>query len=304
MRSQHALVRGSLIVVALLLSAARTDAQELELRTYSNAPRGVNFIAAGYSYSQGNVLLDPSLPLRDVDAKVHSGFVRYARTFGMLGKAAKLKVALPFSDGRWEGVFQGVDRERETSGLGDMRVTLEVNFSGAPALSPRDFAGYEQKTIVGASLAVSAPTGSYDEDRLINLGSNRWGIRGEVGVSRALGHFIVEGAGEIWYFTDNDELLGTTLSQDPLYAVKADAIYSFRRGFWVGMVLGFGKGAQTEVDGVPSDTEQKNWRFGLAGSYPLSRRQGLSALVQTADSQGVGGEFDQLVLSYQFAWGY
>jgi hypothetical protein len=298
------LSRRALVLLALLLPLARAEAQELEARTYANAPRGVNFAALAYSYSRGNVLLDPALPIEDARAEVHSAVLRYVRTLGLFGKAAKLKLALPVSDGAWNGLVDGVERERTTSGLGDTRIALEVNFSGAPALDPREFAGYRQKTIVGASLGVVAPTGGYDDTRLINLGSNRWALRGEIGASRALGHLIVEAAGEVWHFTDNDDFLGQTLSQEPFYALKADAIWSFRPGFWVGALVGRGQGAQSSVEGVPRDNEQRNWRFGLAASYPIDRRQGLSVAVQTANAEGAGSEFDQAILAYQYAWGF
>lgn len=291
------------MLLALLLPLARAEAQELEARTYANVPKGVNFAALAYSYSRGNVLLDPALPLEDVRAEVHSAVLRYVRTFGIAGKAAKLKVMLPISDGTWNGLVDGVERERTTSGLGDTRVALEVNFSGAPALDPREFAGYRQKTIVGASIGVSVPTGAYDDTRLINLGTNRWALRGEVGASHAFGHLILEGAGEAWYFEDNDDFLGQTLSQEPLYALKANAIWSIRPGVWVGLVAGNGKGAQTAVDGVTSNNEQHNWRFAVASTYALDRRQGLSFALHTADSEA-GGEFDQLVIAYQYAWGF
>ena len=148
------------------------------------------------------------------------------------------------------------------------------------------------------------PTGAYDDARLINLGSNRWAVRGEVGASHAFGHLIVEGAGELWYFTDNDDFLGQTLSQEPFYALKANAIWSFRPGFWVGLVVGRGQGGQSEIDGVARDNEQRNWRFALASTYALDRRQGLSLALQTAEAEGAGSEFDQLVLAYQYAWGF
>ena len=38
-------------------------AQDLEPRSYSNAPVGLNFLIAGYAYTQGGVAFDGSLPL-------------------------------------------------------------------------------------------------------------------------------------------------------------------------------------------------------------------------------------------------
>jgi hypothetical protein len=164
---------------------------------------------------------------------------------------------------------------------------------------PREFKDYRQKTIVGASLSVFAATGSYDDAKLINLGSNRWTLRGEVGASRALGRWIVEAAGELWYYTDNDDSLGgSTLSEEPFYALKVAGIYSIRPGSWVGVLLGRGQGGRTEVNGVPGDTEQRNWRFGAACAYPIDRRQGLDLSVTSGESEGAGTEFDQ------YAWGY
>jgi len=293
------------VLIVLFAAARSARAQELEARTYSNAPRGVNFLGVGYGYSTGNVLLDPSLPIEGAEAEVHAVFARYTRTFGVFGKAAKLKLLVPLSAGNWQGLVEGVPRERDTSGFGDTRVTFEVNFSGAPALRPAEFHSYRQKTIVGASIDALVPTGSYDDTKLINLGSNRFTLRAEVGVSRALGHWIFEAAGTFWYYTDNDDFLdGMTLSQDPFYAVKIAGIYSFRSGFWVGALVGRGRGARTSVDGVPGDTEQRNWRFGLTATYPIDARQGLGATVTSGKSQGAGTEFTQYAVAYQFAWGF
>ena len=299
-------MRGTTCLVTALVvaSALPALAQEIELRAYANAPTGMNFVALGYGYQTGGVLFDPSLPIEDVRAEIHSGFLRYTRTFGLLGKAAKLKASLPVSSGDWRGVVGGDERERETSGLGDTRVTLEVDLLGAPALAPRDFAGYRQTTIVGASLSVIAPTGEYDPSKLINLGSNRWSFRGEVGVSHALGRFILEGTAGLWYFTENDDFFGhKRLEQDPFYSLNVGAIYSVRPGLWVGVGVARGQGGSTSVEGVQGDTEQRNWRFSVVCTYPVSRRQGLSLTAGTGKSEAAGSDFDQYALAYQFAWG-
>lgn len=74
-------------------------------------------------------------------------------------------------------------------------MSLEVNFLGAPALDRSEFVEYDQKWIAGASIQVVAPTGDYEADKLLNLGSNRWTLRPEVGFSRALEKWTLEGAG-------------------------------------------------------------------------------------------------------------
>ena len=51
-------------VLALLLFApALAAAQSLDPRAYSNLPVGLNFLLAGYTYSQGELAFDASAPL-------------------------------------------------------------------------------------------------------------------------------------------------------------------------------------------------------------------------------------------------
>ena len=124
---------------------------------------------------------------------------------------------VPFAAGDWEGVLEGVDTTRSATGFGDPRVRLSVNFLGAPALRATQFAGYVQKTIVGASLQLIAPLGQYDSSRLINLGSNRWTFRAQLGVSQAVGLWTFEAFAGGWFFTNNSNFFGgSTLEQKPL----------------------------------------------------------------------------------------
>ena len=51
---------------------------------------------------------------------------------------------------------------------------FSVNFYGSPALSLEEFTNYQQDLIIGSSIQVSAPLGQYDENKLVNLGNNRW----------------------------------------------------------------------------------------------------------------------------------
>lgn len=291
-------------LLAVLSASGPSEAQELELRTYANAPVGVNFIATGYGRSAGNVLLDPSLPIEDLDAKVNVLFLRYTRTLSLFGKAAKVKVLLPYSWGRWTGKLEGVPRERELAGPGDAHLSFDLNFLGAPALGRAEFKDYRQKTIVGASLRLTVPTGEYDSTKLINLGSNRWTTRVQLGASHALDRWVLELSGNVWFYRDNDNFLGgSTLSQKNFYALKGHAIYNFRPGFWLGLGVGYGGGAQVFVDGTPRDTVQRNWRFGGTLVYPLGPKDGISLTLVSGVARGAGADFDVLALAYQHAWG-
>jgi hypothetical protein len=302
--------RPAVLAVALLLAAlagtAVASAQELEARTYANISTGINFLAFGYAYSDGNTLMDPSLPIEGLQARNQLILAAYARTFSLLGRSAKAGIVIPANFGDWEGTLEGqpIPQTRRAGGIGDARFVLSWNFFGAPALRPAEFAGYRQKTIVGTRLQIIAPTGHYDPNRLLNLGSNRWTFIPEIGISHRLTRWTLELTGSTWLFTNNDEFLGSsTLSQRPLWTVTGHAIRHVRPGLWWALGAGYGQGGRTEVEGIPRNTKQRNWRFAAVLAYRLRPSHGLRATLVHATTGGVGQKFDLLSLAYSYSWG-
>ncbi len=292
------------ITVWMVTGLQPAPAQELEPRTYANTPTGVNMLAVAYALSSGNVLLDPTLPIENLDGTLNIGLVGYGRTFGLFKRNAKIKLFVPYAFGDWQGSVLGVPGERNARGFGDIRAKLEWNFVGAPALDSQEFQNYQQRTIVGTSVLIVAPTGEYNSDELLNLSSNRWSVRTELGVSRAIGKWALELMGNVWLFGANNNFFGgNRLEQDPLYVVKGHVVYSFRPGLWLGIGLGYGKGGRTIVNGVPRDTEQENSRFGVTFAYPFNKQHGIRVTAVTANNSGAGAEFHAFGLRYQYAWG-
>ena len=144
-------------IIATVLMVPNARAQDAEPRSYSNAPVGLNFLLAGYVYSQGKMAFDPSLPVTDAQFHTHTEVLAYVRSLDVLGKSAKFDVLLPYSSFSANALVGGQTREREMSGLGDPRFRFSINLFGAPALSAKEFANYHQDLIIGASLQVSAP---------------------------------------------------------------------------------------------------------------------------------------------------
>ena len=140
-------------VAALLVALAVAhfaQAQEIEPRTFVNTPTRLNFIAAGYSFQTGNVFFDPSLPIEDVSANLHIAFVRYLRTLTIGSMPAKITVAQPFASGHWEGFLDGDFRTRDASGMGDLRLAVDVLFWGARPWPVGEPPNPDEKTILGA----------------------------------------------------------------------------------------------------------------------------------------------------------
>ncbi len=162
--------------------------QDLEPRAYTNIPLGLNFVLAGYSYSAGGVVFDPTVPLENADIHIHGTVLAWARSVKVGPMSGKVDVILPYGWLSGSAEFDGQTVTRVVSGLADPRIRMSVNFIGAPALPLSGFKDYKQDLVVGASLQVFLPLGQYDPLRLVNLGTNRFTIKPELGVSKTLGH--------------------------------------------------------------------------------------------------------------------
>jgi len=291
-------------IMAALFVSQPSLAQELEPRTYSNTPTDVNIVTLAYASSSGNVLLDPSLPVDDLDGKLNIGAIGYTRTLGLLNRNAKFKAYVPYAFGDWVGTLEGKPATRDAQGFGDIRLKMEWNILGAPALSSRDFVSWQQKTLVGTSVLVVMPTSDYNSNRVLNLGANRWSVRPEIGVSHSIDNFTLELIANVWLFGDNNNFAGgNQLAQDPLYVLKGHLVYSLRPGFWFGAGVGFGRGGRTRLNGEYRATRQENFRYGVQVRYPINKQHGVGASYLSAKNDGAGAEFNVFALNYNYAWG-
>ena len=181
---------------------------------------------------------------------------------------------------------------------------LSINLYGAPALTLKEFAAWEQDLIIGASLQVSPAWGQYDSSRLINIGSNRWSFKPEIGISKAVGPWTLEMQAAATFFTDNSDFYGgKTRSQDPLYSLQGHLIYGFRSGIWVSVDGTYFAGGRTTVDGVLNNDLQQNWRVGATLALPVDRANSIKFYASTGVSARTGNNFDLFGVAWQYRWG-
>jgi hypothetical protein len=296
--------KAALIVLALAAAVPSAHAQDLEPRAYANTPTGLNFVILGYAYAQGDVATDPSVPLTNADLDVHTTFLAYARSLDIWGLSGKFDVVLPYGWVSGTADFMGQPREREVSGFGDPRLRFSVNFYGAPALTLKEFADYKQDLIIGASLQVTVPVGQYDSDKLVNIGTNRWSVKPELGISKAWGRLTLELAAGVTLYTDNNDFLGgMTREQDPIYSVQGHVIYGFQSGIWVALDGTYYTGGRTTVDGVRGNDLQENTRLGATVALPVNRHNSIKLYGSTGVSARTGANFDIVGIAWQFRWG-
>lgn len=293
-------------VVTLALAAGVRDAraQDIEPRAYSNAPIGVNFLIAGYAYTRGGIAFDSGLPIAEPELATSSAVAAYSRVVAIAGQSARIEAIVPYAWLSGSANYKGEPVERVVDGFTNAALRLSVNLYGAPALTLKEFAGWEQDVIVGASLRVTLPWGQYDDTRVVNIGTNRWSFKPEVGVSKAVGNWTLELTGAVTFFTDNDDFYGgTTRAQDPVYSVQAHAIYSFRSGIWGSVDATWFAGGRTTIDGVQNADLQQNWRLGATLALPVDRHNSVKLYASSGVSSRTGNDFDLVGIAWQYRWG-
>ena len=293
-----------LIVLLLLGAATPGAAQNLDPRSFVNTPVGINFVTAAYGYSTGNVLFDAAIALDNADLTVQGPNGGYARALDLWGLSGKVDGALGWACADGSALFNGAPVSRSVCGLSDPTAHVSVNFIGAPALTLREYPKYKQNILVGAGFRVTAPLGQYDPTKLVNIGTNRWSFKSEIGASKQSGRLTLEFLGSVTIFTANTDFLGGhEQSQAPLYSGQINVIYTFRSGIWGGVGgLIYAGGATTTDGGAPSEPQQ-NTRGGAVLVFPIGTHNSVKAYWSTGVSTRTGTDFNTFVVSWIHLWG-
>ena len=294
-----------LVIFFVLVLVFETKAQDLEPRFLSAMPTGGNFTIASYGYSTGNILVDNSLPIEDLNTKLNSLVIGYARSFKLFNRLAKFDAIVPFSFANFEGVVSNIDSTTSKTGFGDPLFRLSIVIIGGQAMGVSKFFNHEPKKFkLGISLRIRPPLGQYDPTKFINLGANRWAFKGAIAASYTIkkkltfeGHLIT------WFFTENKSFYnGNTIAQKPLVAAHLHISYVFKPGIWLAVSAGTSGLGETIVNDVEQDDLQRNSRFGAAFAYRVSKHHALKIAFTSGVSTRYGADFNTFLLAYQFMW--
>lgn len=291
-------------LAAILLSlcwANLSFAQDTEPRRWAHMPSGVNFAGVGYGYIDGDIAFDPLLLIDDASFEMHKAALVYIRTMGVMGKSARLDFTLPYIAGRWEGTVDSEFVHFRRRGPGDARVRFSMLLYGGPAETLQEFAkSKKSNTVVGAAIAVTMPTGKYNEERLINMGANRWVVRPQLGVTHSRGKWTGELTGSVFIYADNNSFYkDTELETDPLFALQGHLIYTFRPGLWTSISTAYGWGGEATVNGDAKNNPSGNWLTALSFGFPITPMQGVKiAWIRGRTQKSTGADLDSVALAY------
>jgi len=298
-------LRTVLLCTLILAFVLSVSAQDLEPRSYSPSPVGATFLLLGFDRSTGDVGTDASSPIANVHAHINIPIVGLGHTFGLLGRQALVTAALPYAWGEVTGQVGEQQGRITRSGLADVRSKLSVNLYGSPARTPAEFARANTRTvIIGTSLTVLVPTGQYNPAKLVNLGTNRWAFKPEIGISYPVKNLNFDLYGGVVLFRENSQFFpGTnTRSQDPLETLQAHISYTVRPHLWVALDGTWYAGGSTHLNSGPALNRLNNTRAGGTISLPLIKNQSLKVTYAAGTSARAGANFNSLTVFWQVLW--
>lgn len=294
------------ILALLFVCAGTVQAQQLEPRSYWPAPVGLSVAGVAYFYQSGNDVLDPSVPLDNVETRMQTVVPFYGHSFDLLGRLAVVTVALPMAHAEVQGdvlvpttYHKSVDR----TGFGDPAFRFAVNLVGLPALTREEYVRREPETTVGTSLTVIAPAGQYDPNKLINISTNRWSFKPEIGISQPVGNWAVEFYAGLWMFTDNDDFYGhVTRRQEPLASYQGHIVYHFTPRMWTALDYAYFTGGATVVNGVHKADRQDNNRVGVTFALPVTASQSFKVTWAKGMMVRIGSDYEAIGIAWQWNW--
>jgi Putative MetA-pathway of phenol degradation len=287
----------SLLLIPL---GVRLFAQDLEPRVYAASPVGTTFVGMGFGRTTGDVTFDPTIPVTNVTARFNAPTFSLSHTFALAHRQTLFTAALPYVWGNLTGEVETVSGTLYRSGLSDLRLRYSVNLHGSPAMSVKEFMRHPKTYILAASVIVQPPTGQYEAAKLINLGTNRWSFKPEVGFSYPVKKVDLDLYAGAWFFTANNSFYPGTSNrvEQPLTALQAHVSYTIRRGLWAAFDSTWYGGGNVSINHSPWKDRQNNTKLGGTISVPLPGRQS----VKFAYNTGIQGSIGATVNAWSVGW--
>ena len=301
--------RFALWFVLTMCPLAVLHAQALAPRAYVITPLQANAITLSWSYFGGGLDFNGTIPVTGATGTYSVPVISYYHSFGLFGRSANVTGFLPYGVGTFQGEVLGNGRQIYRSGLLDLSLRFSVNLKGGPAMAAPQFVKWKQKTLLGVSLTVVAPTGQYNPTHLINWGINKWAFKPELGYSRRWGNWVLDGYGGVWFYTTNSAFYSLPnpqpQTQRPIGSFEGHLSYDIgkNRRLWASLDGNFWFGGTTSLNGIPNPvTRQTSSRIGGTFSFSLRKRQSVKISYSNGTYVRFGGNYQSVSAAWQYSW--
>ncbi|MCH7572870.1 MAG: transporter [Planctomycetes bacterium] len=243
-----------------------------------------NIFSLTYMHASGNANpLDPThtnLPGADFSADLT--LVGYSQSFSLFDRTAIGTFLLPV--GEMQGTTTGpVSSSGSARGYGDPILQLDLNLIGAPAMvNMPDLLRYEPDFTLDLVLTLAIPIGEYHNDSPANIGQNRWYGRVGLPVMINLGDWVpgqrttLEFLPAVWFFDDNDDFLGLTVENEPLFQLEGHLTRDFTEEFWASFDAVYYLGGKSTIGGLTGKSLDE-LAVGFTFGYKINNNMTLTA---------------------------
>jgi hypothetical protein len=282
-------------------------AQDLAPRAYIITPIHGNAVTLTYSFYSGSYNLAGVAPVTNATGNYDVQVATYYHSSNFFGRSANATLSLPYGVGTFQGDVAGVHQQVYRSGLVDLTTRISVNLIGGPAMPVRQFVKWKQKSLLGISLRVVAPTGQYDPTKLVNWSANRWAFKPELGYSGRWNKWVLDGYAGAWFFTTNPRFYSPQgpkpQTEDPITALETHLSYDLKPRLWLSLDGNFWAGGRTSLDGVPNpSTRQTSSRIGATASFPITKHQSIKFSYNDGAYTRFGENYQSVSFAWQYSW--
>jgi hypothetical protein len=281
-------------------------AQDLAPRAYVISPVHSNAVTLTWAFYSGGLNFSGTIPIT-ASGTYSVPIISYYHSLNVFGRSANITASLPYGVGHFEAAALGLHRSAYRSGLLDLGVRFSVNLKGGPAMPMEQFAKWKQKTLLGVSLRVIAPTGQYNPAQLINWGINRWAFKPEFGYSGRWGNWVLDGYVGAWFYTTNSAQFHIPQpgpqTEEPIGSFEGHLSRDFGRGTWVSLDGNFWWGGVTTLEGIRNPaTRQTSSRLGGTTAVRVSKHQSIKLSYSGGTYVRFGGDYHNVSVGWQYSW--
>jgi len=291
--------------VTVLPAPDQLCAQFTDPHNYDNTPVGVNQIELSYAYAHSDASIDTSLIVAGAKFNLNEGIIDYTHYFGLVHRLWWVEATVPVAG--LGGSVSGTKISGSITGFGDSSYQLAALLKGGPALSVAQFENYKPNTILGVSFTVTAPTGLYNPNKLLNLGSNRWSFNPQFAVSHPFGpeqKWQFDAYANAAFYTHNSSYQGAKiLRQQQLPGLEGHISYSFIDRLWVSLDTRYSFGGDTFVSGVNQNNAQQNFLLGSEVNVSVNQQNSFAFVFAKPVVHQNGPSITGFAVKYNYIWG-
>lgn len=275
-----------------LLTPAIGLAIDVDPRDYTALPEGANLnVLYARQLSADDLNVNGEAVTDDLDLDATIGIYRFVHFTKVMGLTVDPQVLVPF------GTQDIGLLDDSSSGMGDAIFAATVWLHEDP----------EKQSYFGITPYVIAPTGEYDADKPVNLGTNRWSYILQAGyMTRLTEKLALDLVADVqWYGTNSDPLGGNRLKQDEAYQFQAMLSYDMTPSTYPSLRYSWRKGDEAHLDGVAlgNEVDTSTMTIGINHWLVPGKLQIQAQYLRDLDVSDYGPELDAFQLRFLHLFG-